>query len=400
MLDHLRLAIPIFATYARSFDNVHHFDGDLLSLGLHCGARAVVKDDDGQVRAQELYAPYDTLPSSFSDMAVKFYDKGVNTLPYVELKASPNKLMQGHNVYGFESIKLGATQMLGMLATALPQLFAILDVANTEVLHLDATYSAIVEQERMQLVINYLANTSNAHATKRNVAYENYARWGKQNSRYLGRKVYGKFDEVKANIDELMRKKILSDTDKAKLHALQNALHHAKNRLRFEARITKTYLVKNGYPSNLFSLIKHQQANSNLLQQLWQKAFNPILTALKGDITLTDDLQVHESLKSKLQTITAKGKVSYAKANRAFAFYQTIKNIGYDELKKRLPKRTFYRNVSDLVEAGIPKSHLQNLHTQQATSIPLITLCNINFANQVPVGYVAPQTDFNIAKLA
>ena len=53
--------------------------------------------------------------------------------------------------------------------------------------------------------------------------------------------------------------------------------------LRLEARITKTYLTKNGYPSNLWELIKLQEQQPELLLRLWHVAFDPILD-VHGDI--------------------------------------------------------------------------------------------------------------------
>ena len=92
-------------------------------------------------------------------MAVKFYTNTMNTPPYVEIKASPLKLLQGHNVYGFESIELGSDHMLGMLLEAFPQLAPILDLPNTEVLHLDTTYLfRLPHQNMVQPTLDYMAN--------------------------------------------------------------------------------------------------------------------------------------------------------------------------------------------------------------------------------------------------
>ncbi|STZ31572.1 phage/plasmid replication protein, II/X family [Moraxella ovis] len=207
MLDHLRLAVPVFPIHAveRGQGNFY-FEGDLLKLGLNCGARVVTLGDDGKPKAQDLYAPYDSIGTDFSDMAVKFFDKGINCLPYVELKASPLKLLQGHNVYGFESIELGAVQMLGMLIDAFPDLCAYLDFAKTEVLHLDITYMAsLPSQNLVKPVLEYLANISSGHAKAQNLRYNNYVRWGTQNSRYIGRKVYGKYEEVENQIKQLTK---------------------------------------------------------------------------------------------------------------------------------------------------------------------------------------------------
>ena len=99
MLDFLRLAIPIRLTHVRSFDNHHTFNGDIRDFGVPAATRHVSKDDDGQTITGELYHPYEALSSDFTDMAAKFYTNTMNTVPYIEIKASPLKLLQGHNVY-------------------------------------------------------------------------------------------------------------------------------------------------------------------------------------------------------------------------------------------------------------------------------------------------------------
>ncbi|HDU7906413.1 TPA: replication protein, partial [Acinetobacter baumannii] len=95
MLDFLRLAIPIIPTYVRSLDNHHWFNGDIRDFGIPAATRHVSKTDDGQTITGELYHPYESLPSDYTDMAVKFYTNTMNTPPYVEIKASPLKLLQG-----------------------------------------------------------------------------------------------------------------------------------------------------------------------------------------------------------------------------------------------------------------------------------------------------------------
>jgi II/X family phage/plasmid replication protein len=94
MLDFLRLAIPIIPTHVRSFDNHHQFNGDIRDYGVPAATRHVSKTDDGQTITGELY-PYEALPSDYTDMAVKFYTNTMNTVPYVEIKASPLKLCKG-----------------------------------------------------------------------------------------------------------------------------------------------------------------------------------------------------------------------------------------------------------------------------------------------------------------
>ena len=157
MLDFLRLAIPIIPTHVRSFDNHHQFNGDIRDYGVPAATRHVSKTDDGQTITGELYHPYEALPSDYTDMAVKFYTNTMNTVPYVEIKASPLKLLQGHNVYGFECMRLAAIHMLGMLTDAFPKLLPILDFGSIEVLCLDTTYIfRLPHQNMVQPTLDYI----------------------------------------------------------------------------------------------------------------------------------------------------------------------------------------------------------------------------------------------------
>lgn len=403
MLDHLRLSVPVFKTYAvERGEGCFYFEGDILSLGLNCAARIVKHDDDGAVKAQDLYAPYDTLGTDFSDMAVKFYDKGINCLPYLELKASPLKLLQGHNVYGFESIELGAIEMLGLVIDAFPKLCAYLDFANTQVLHIDTTYMATLpHQNLVPKVLEYLSNISSGHAKSQNVRYQNYVRWGVQNSRYIGRKVYGKFDEVENQIKQLKKQAGTDQQALNKLNAISKAKDFANAKLRFEARICKTYLSKNNYPTNLFELISLQHKQPKLLQNLWHIAFKPIFDALEGEnMTFFNDDKILELLKSKLFTVTKKGNISYTKAFKAYQFYKTIKSDGYENVRNSISKSTFYDNISLLISCGLSKAYLQNLHMQKPKVIPFVRFCEIDFDNQLPADYVEPVSQYQLPLVA
>ena len=407
MLDHLRLAIPVFPIYAvERGENNFYFEADLLSLGLNCAARIVKKDDDGSVKAFDLYAPYDTLGSDFSDMAVKFYDKGVNTLPYVELKASPLKLLQGHNIYGFESIRKGASEMIRLLICAFPKLCPYLDFPKTEVLHLDTTYmTSLPSQSFVAPALEFLSRVSNGHAKSQNVRYNNYVRWGVQNSRYIGRKAYGKLEEVENQIKQLQKKAVNDEQALKKLNALYAAKDFADGKLRFEARICKTYLVKNGYPSNLFELVKLQNEQPDLLKNLWVIAFKPIFDALKGEnMALNEDDKVFEMLKSKLFTVTKSGNISYTKAINAYKFYKTLKSDGYESVKLSFcetasGRRLFYGQMKQLTDCGISKAYLQNLHSEKPKLVPFVNFIEIDFDNHLPSDYVEPDVKFDIFDL-
>lgn len=52
--------------------------------------------------------------------------------------------------------------------------------------------------------------------------------------------------------------------------------------LRFESRLKKRWLERNGVPTNLYELIAFQKANPDLLQTLWTKATHGIFDAMRG----------------------------------------------------------------------------------------------------------------------
>ncbi|HHP6325119.1 TPA: phage/plasmid replication protein, II/X family [Acinetobacter baumannii] len=397
MLDFLRLAIPIIPTYVRSLDNHHWFNGDIRDYGIPAATRHVSKTDDGQTITGELYHPYESLPSDYTDMAVKFYTNSMNTPPYVEIKASPLKLLQGHNVYGFESIELGSDHMLGMLLEAFPQLAPILDLANTEVLHLDTTYLfRLPHQNMVQPTLDYMANLASGHRKAREVKYDNYITWG-NDSASVRPKAYGKFEEVKSQLNKIQKKADKGCMrSKSLVIAMNGALQFANAVLRLEARICKTYLTKNGYPSNLFQLIKLQHEQPELLLRLWHVAFDPILKTMEGEyMNFASDDELEALLKSKLVTYTKKGNPSYTKAYNAFDFYRSLRIDGYKKVKSRHLESRFYKRERELISCGISRSHLQNLHKNpNGKVIPFVRLFELKMADQLPPDYVQPVSQY------
>lgn len=398
MLDHLRLAVPVFETYTRKHGDTYSFVGDLIDLGLPCATRHVSKDENGNIITGEIYSTYESLPSSYTDMAVKFYSNSRNCLPYVELKASPLKLLQGHNVYGFDDIELGAVEMLGLLGEAYPKLHRILDLQNTEVLHLDTTFFAKVPHQSMvQPVLDYLSSCSSGHRKARSVKYNNYVTWGSDSARYLRPKAYGKFEEVKKQMSELQRQ-----ADKGNMRAkhlitiMHEQLSFANRCVRFEGRVCKTYLSKNNYPTNLWDLIKLQRNEPDLLTNLWHVVFDPILNTLKGKhMNYADDAEIKDLLKDKLKRTNANGKLTYVDAENAYKLYVFLRAKGFKEALGVYSKPTFYRHLNLLLKAGISKAHLQNMHkSPKGMVVPVVQVCHVDFSNQLPADYVKPTSRY------
>lgn len=398
MLDFLRLAIPIIPTHVRSFDNHHQFNGDIRDFGVPAATRHVSKTDDGQTITGDLYHPYEALASDFTDMAVKFYTNTMNTVPYVEIKASPLKLLQGHNVYGFESIELGAHHMIGMLLEAFPKLAPILDLENAEVLCLDTTYLfRLPHQNMVQPVLDYMANLASGHRKARQIKYENYITWG-NDAASVRPKAYGKFEEVKSQLNKIQKKADKGCMrSKTLVMAMHDVLPFANAVLRLEGRICKTYLTKNGYPSNLIQLIKLQNEQPELLLRLWHVAFDPILDTMKGKyMNFSSDGEILDLLKSKLVTYTKTGKPSLTKANNAFKFYSLMRQVGFEATKKLHSETAFYKHLNDLLDVGISKSHLQNLNKNpNGKVIPFVRMFELKMCDQMPSDYQTPVSQYS-----
>lgn len=398
MLDFFRLAIPVIPTHVRGVGNHWYFDGDIRHYGLPAATRHVGLADDGTTTMGDLYHPYESLPSDFTDMAVKFYTNTMNAQPYLEIKGSPLKLTQGHNVYGFECMHFAAMHMLGMLCDALPKLMPILDFDNIEVLCLDTTYFIkLPHQNMVQPLLDYMANIAVGHRKAKKVKYDNYITWGNDEGRYIRPKAYGKYKEVLAQLNTVQKQADKGcPRSKALVCVMHDVLPFANATARFEARICKTYLSKNCYPTNLWKLIERQRSEPDLLFKLWGAAFNPIFNAL-GDknMNFSDDGQVLDLLRSKLFTITKSGKTSYTKANNAFKFYCLIRQSGWEAVKAIYAESTFYDNVKALQDADIDRAHLQNLHKNpNGTVIPFVRLLELKLDQQLPDGYQLPVSKY------
>ncbi|AZM39877.1 replication protein [Acinetobacter baumannii] len=402
MLDFLRLAIPIIPTHVRSLDNHHWFNGDIRDFGIPAATRHVSKLDDGTTTTGELYHPYESLPSDYTDMAMKFFTNTMNTPPYVEIKASPLKLLQGHNVYGFESIELGSDHMLGMLFEAFPQLLPILDLENIEVLCVDTTYLVrLPHQSMVQPTLDYMANLAAGHRKARQVKYENFISWGNDGAS-IRPKAYGKFEEVKAQLHKIQKKADKGcQRSKALVCAMHDVLPFANAVVRLEARITKTYMSKNGIPTNLFQLIKLQHEQPELLLRLWHVAFDPILDRMKGKyMNFSNDAEILELFKSKLVTYNAKtGKPSFTRANNAMKFYSLIRQIGLVATRKLYNESAFYKALAHLEACEISMGHLQNLaKNPNGKVIPFVRLFELKMADQLPSDYVQPVSQYSPKK--
>lgn len=402
MIDHLRLHLFFKEScLVRDSQDKAYLIGKPCDYGFKMSARQVEILNDGSFEVNDLYAPYESLPSSFTGMSVKLFDKIAYSDPYVEIKASPAKLMQGHNVYGSDSLKDCAFEMIGLLFKSIPEVAKHLNLRLTEVRHIDITYSSNVGNPNMiPRVIDYLTRVKSGQTRPtKDKKYATTAYWGGEQSRLQQLKCYAKHAELLVQLENY-KKSAKKGNEQSKMIVdtvyTADLLTYAKPLIRWEARIKARKLERMGIPFNLIQFIKFVDKNPDALNKLWLNSFNPIFDNLKGEIMpYADDEQIYEMLKEKLVTVTKSGRKSYTKANNAMNFYHLIRDIGFESVQKRYSSSTFYDNLKNLTNAGLSKAWLQNLHTEQKGQvIPLIRFCEVDFSQQNPTGYIAPQSEY------
>lgn len=402
MLDHLRLAIPFDASLVSTVSDTHALVGvDLHDLGINLAARSVERMPDGKLSAQMLFHPYESLPTSFTGMAVKVFTDG-DYWPFVEIKASPAKIMQGHNVFGSDSIELGAFEMLGFLAEAYPALFGMLYVPHTEVRHLDITYSARLPDEKLvPQVISFLSNVSSGQTKPTaDKKFQTTAYWGGVHSRLVQTKCYGKLVEFLSQLEDYKKLAKRGDAVAQRVVAVMSdprLIDWTRALLRLEVRLKHRKLERLGVPTKLFDLIAYQRANPDFLQCLWANATKPIFDALEGQtMKLLDDDSVYERLCTTFQKVTPSGRVSLTKARNMFGFYCALREHGCQTMKTRYSETQYYDLIADLISAGFSKAYLQNLHTDNKSNVvPMIRFLQVDFSAQRPDWYSEPVSAFS-----
>lgn len=407
MLDHLCINAPFESSFYGLNEAGEYFfiDVDLHSIEIPLASRSVHKDEDGDIKANALFHPYESVPTHYTGMAMKvFFDSSY--APYVQIKASPAKLLQGHNVFGTDDIEQGALEMIGFLYEAYPVLSRMLDWSQAWVSHIDVTYSARVkDQNTAHKVLDFLSNVSNGQTRLSKKKFDTSVYWGGQTSRLVNHKCYLKHEEFLKQFEE--QKQLALKNDKAAQRVVdvmsdQRLINWTVGLLRFESRLKKRWLERNNIPTNLFELIRFQKKNPEILQQLWTKATSKIFEALRGQtMKVTDDKTVLEAIEKSEIVKRANGKPSHVKVRNLFALYCLVREKGIEEIKANYSKASFHRLLSDLMLCGFSKAYLQNLHTEKANNIiPFVKLVEIDLSQQLPEWYQPPVSQFSNLKIA
>lgn len=379
-------------------------------LKIACGnVEFSVVNNEKSVRTDDLYHPWSTIPSSYTDIACKIFDAEPRAnvfWGYLQVKASPAKVMQGHNVYGSEDFRLCVEYLLNSLQQAQPELWDLLEVGLAELTRIDCTYSIkCVNSDVLRQSIKQMGNVSNRYIKPaRNSDFETtlyYNRATKANPN-AGRSfelcIYTKQDEITHQLKDLKRRAQRGDSDRFNrvIEELSNPelQKFAENRLRFEGRAKKRFIKKHIGSCNVWKVIRHAEQFESIngyrfCEWMFKTLFSDLLEAFDGqELELYNDNKIKQLLRDTYHSVTPKGNISYAKADRLFRFYMTLCDRGYDELKAHSAKATLHRNMRELMAIGLSKADLQNLN--EGERMPLAQVLQFDFDNQRPSDYVEP----------
>lgn len=428
MLDLLRLTIP-FDVSAVSCSGeprttLQALEDDSVGLvrdvlrytldGLPMSAKSVYYDEQGNKVVENLNHPFESLPTSFTGIAIKLVNDGYSW-PHVVMKASPAKIMQGHNVFGSVDIEQAGIEFLGCLASVYPALYADLDVALTQVTNLDVTYSARYQPmgtpDKLDIgrdLIAFLRTLSAGRLTPASVFYDDTMYWNKD-SDLGGVKAYLKGMEYLVQLKEaktLKRQNHPSADRLLQVMSDERLKEWSSFLLRLEVSLKKDWLRRHSIPFNFFELVKHQKAlalqGRCLLREIWAKRLAPLFAACEGQtMKVIDDEFVEREIKRVHVRYTKSGKISYSHANALMDFYRSIKDYGYESTSKRYKssdsgRRLFYRRMDDLAEAGLSKAFLQTfgLNSKPSNIFPVLRFVSVDFGAQHPDWYQEPVSQF------
>jgi len=427
MLDRIHLFIPFLKEHVELLnvegrsDPVHVLKGGLESLGIPLAAQVTIDQVTGEKQVDQLRHPWESLSTGFTPMAVKVFHEsmGKRAMPGVELKASPAKLLQGHNVFGPTDIAAGASVMWQWLAIAYPGLTKMLELEQAEVYDIDCTFSARLPDQRTALqAIEAIRGVSNGQTKGRGDDYQTTAYFGAKDSRLRKLKLYLKHPEFLRQLEEAKNHRAgnLSAARTAKVLSDPRLESWATGLLRIEATVAKRWLNRRGIPNLLRDLCHYQEDLREkgvcFIEWCWQEVTRELFAAFEGmTMRVINDETVLNALIEKhtkygkdrytkerlidgvlVPSILIPGKPSDAHARSLFRTYRSIKEYGWQETMDSMSRASFYRHVSDICECGISKAALQKLKDQDRKNnvVPLLRFLQVDFSAQLPDWYVPP----------
>lgn len=343
-------------------------------------------DADGEI--MNVRHPWERIPSSFEGMAFKVFDtryKGVNEAFFIEIKASPAKLMQGHNIFGVVDFCDCALRLIILLCKTYPILVSKLDFSTWYLAQIDITYSSRAKNDKeAKRFINALGKVSSGQ-TKSQTGYDGTAYFGKKNSRLKKIKVYAKHSEVLETIKKNEKKK------DAFVYSEQ-LLDFSKGLIRWEVSLYHRHFERLGISCYLSDIIESGTFSVEFLRNYWRLGTSDLFKALQGQkMKVVDDNAVLDVLRAQFSKTSEKtGKVSTVLADSVFRTYLSLRRDGWEATKSLMQIRNFNKHIKILCECGLSRAALQNMNGLDDGSkiVSFAEFMQVDFEAQYPDWYV------------
>lgn len=402
MWDKLDLEIPFHQFHVNEFNSSRPDERagrvDFRLYDFKASA-SVLYTDGKAVYDDEKNRSWDSISSAISNVAVGFFPEGngFNSWPHIRVKASPSKILQGHNVFGSENIRAGCMQMITNIRMSFPKIFEHLDIENSKVCFVDTTYSARIESSYFRSQVFRLIESTASSRTKIS-KYEGYLLLGAGSDR-KSQKVYEKSQEL---LHDYKLAKKSGEREKQAILGDKKLQDFALDLMRFEGTVGRRELERLGIPTDLKGFLKfhdwHQKAYKEpICRYLWRLNFEPIFEQLGGQtMKNTDDEAIRTKVYSKLTKVSDTGKVNKKMANAVWATYRAIKTEGYKKISSE-DNSAFFNHVSKLVkDVGLSRAFLKSLDPLKPNEnvVSIVSLINIDFSKQRPDWYEEPESGF------
>jgi II/X family phage/plasmid replication protein len=343
-------------------------------------------DADGAI--MNVRHPWSRIPSSFEGMAFKVFDSrysGKNEAFFIEIKASPAKLMQGHNIFGSVDFCDCALRLIMLLCSKYPVLTSKLDFSSWYLAQIDITYSSRAKNDKeAKRFINALGKVSSGQ-TKAQTGYDGTAYFGKKNSRLKKVKVYAKHPEVLATIKKNEKKKDCFEYS-------EQLLEFSKGVVRWELSLYHRYFERLGISCNLSDIIESGSFSAEYLRNYWRLGTADLFKALNGqEMKVVDNNAVLDALRAQFSKTSEKtGNVSTAFPDSVFRTYLNFRRDGWQNVKDLMPKNTFHVHVRTLCECGLSRAALQNMNGLDDGSkiVSFAEFMQVDFDAQYPDWFV------------
>lgn len=344
------------------------------------------KDESGYIT--NVRHPWESLPSYYHSLAVKVNapcsGAAVQYQPYVEIKASPAKIMFGHNVYGSDNLSVCSYALISEFTNHYPEILDMLDINSWRVISLDITYASFCDTESdAKQVISFLSNISHGQTKSSKNQYDTTSYFGSTTSRLKRSKVYLKHIEVLVSLDRLKKNRLVPRVkyDRIKEVHTDSILEFSKKMIRWESTVKSRWLERNGYSTDLMELSQDFDA-----KEIWSKSMSDVFKSFQGQTMKHIN---EDNIFQELQKHFKKRK-----AKNLYNFYKDIKTEGYQlaSSENYISRASLMRYLNDFSSLGYSKAYLQNIKPNgHINIIPLVRFTSVDFGKQYP-------DDFDIEK--